>query len=58
MSAPELCPADRHDRPGDPEERVICLLGEHIPGSWGFVCHACLEAMVDSKARREEWEVD
>ena len=54
----ELCPARRHDRPEDPEERVICMLEEHIPGAWGFICSGCWEAMLNAKARREEWEVD
>jgi hypothetical protein len=58
MSAPEVCPAHRYDRPGDPEERVICLLDEHIPGAWGFICSGCWEAMLNAKARREEWEVE
>jgi hypothetical protein len=57
MSAPELCPAHRYDRPEDPEERVICLREEHLVGAWGFICRECLEAMLDGKARREEWEV-
>ena len=55
MSVPELCPAHHHDRP---EERVICMLEEHIPGAWGFICRDCWEAMLNAKARREEWEVD
>jgi hypothetical protein len=57
MSAPELCPARRHDRPEDPEERVVCLLEPHIPNSWGFICSGCWEAMLDAQARREEWEL-
>ena len=58
MSVPELCPAHRHDRPEDPEERVICLREEHRPRAWTFICRECWEAMLDGKARREEWEVD
>ena len=54
----ELCPARRHDRPEDPEERVICMLEEHIPGAWGFICRECWEAMLDGASRRQEWEVD
>jgi hypothetical protein len=52
MSAPELCPARGHDRE---EERVICMWEEHIPGAWGFICSGCWRAMLDAKARREEW---
>jgi hypothetical protein len=51
----ELCPAHRDDRE---EERVICMLEEHIPGAWGFICSSCWEAMLNAKARREEWEVE
>jgi hypothetical protein len=58
MSAPELCPAHRYDSEEDPEERVICMLEEHIPRAWGFICRECWEGMLDGKARREEWEVD
>jgi hypothetical protein len=58
MSAPELCPAGRYDRPEDREERVICLREEHIERAWTLICHRCWEAMLDGKARREEWEVD
>ena len=54
MSAPELCPARRYDRE---EERVICMLEEHIPGAWGFICRECWEAMLNAKARRQEWEL-
>ncbi len=54
MSAPELCPAARHDRE---EERVVCMRAEHVPGALSFICVACWEAMLDGKARREEWEV-
>ena len=54
MSAPELCPAHRHDRP---EERVICLREEHIPGAWTFICRDCWGALEDARARRKEWEV-
>jgi hypothetical protein len=57
MSAPEVCPAHRYDRPEDPEERVICMLEEHIPRSWGFICRGCWEAMLDGAARRAEWEL-
>ena len=55
---PELCPAHRHDRPEDPEERYVCMLDEHVAGAWGFICRECWEAMLDGKARREEWEAD
>ena len=58
MSAAELCPAHRYDDPNDREERVICLTEEHVPGSWGFICRDCWEAMLNGKARREEWELD
>ena len=58
MSAPELCPAQRHDRPEDPEERVICMLEEHIPGAWTFICSSCWEALEDGRARRKEWELE
>jgi hypothetical protein len=51
MSAPELCPAHRYGRPEDPEERVICMLEEHIPGAWGFICSGCWQAMLNAKAR-------
>jgi hypothetical protein len=34
------------------------MLEEHIPGAWGFICRDCWEAMLNAKARREEWEVD
>ena len=54
MSAPELCPARRYDRE---EERVICMLEEHIPGAWGFICRECWEAMLNAQARRPEWEL-
>jgi hypothetical protein len=50
----ELCPVHRHDRE---EERVICVLGEHVPGAWGLICSGCWEAMLNAKARREEWEL-
>jgi hypothetical protein len=55
MSAPELCPAILHN---SEEERVICMLQEPIPNSWGFICSGCWEAMLDRKAAREEWELD
>jgi hypothetical protein len=55
MNAPELCPALLYDRA---EERVICFRAESVPGAWGFVCLSCWEAMLDGKARREEWEVE
>jgi hypothetical protein len=58
MSAPEVCPAHRYDRPEDPEERYVCMLGEHVPGAWGFICRECWEAMLDGESRRQEWEVD
>jgi hypothetical protein len=54
----ELCPAHRHDRPEDPEERVVCLLEPHIPNAWGFICRECWEALEDARARRKEWELD
>jgi len=54
MSAPELCPARRHD--GE-EERVLCFREPHVPGAWGFICSSCREAMLNAKARREEWEL-
>jgi hypothetical protein len=54
MSAPALCPAILHDRE---DERVICMLGEHVPGAWGFICSGCWEALEDARARREEWEL-
>jgi hypothetical protein len=57
MSAPELCPAHRHDREEDPEKRVICLTEEHVMGAWTLICYSCWEAMLDGKARREEWQV-
>jgi hypothetical protein len=57
MSAPELCPAHRHDRPEDPEERVICVSAEHVPGAWTFICRECWEALLDGAARRQEWEL-
>jgi hypothetical protein len=55
MSTAEVCPANRHDRP---EERVICLLERSVPGAWTFICPDCWEAMLNAKARREEWEVE
>jgi hypothetical protein len=58
MSVPERCPAHRYDRPEDPEERVICMLEEHIPGAWGFICSRGWEALEDARARRKEWELD
>jgi len=58
MSAPELCPAQRHDRPEDPEERVICLREEHVMGAWTLICGRCWETMANAQARRQEWEVD
>jgi hypothetical protein len=60
MSAPELCPARRYDRSGseDPEERVVCMLEEHIPRAWGFICRDCWSAMLDGAARRQEWELE
>jgi hypothetical protein len=54
MSAPEVCPAHRYDRE---EERVICVREPHVPGAWGFICRECWEAMLNAKARREEWEL-
>ena len=55
MNAGDLCPAHRHDRP---EERVVCVrVPDHPPGAWGFICWGCWKAMLDGKARREEWEV-
>ena len=57
MSAPEVCPAHRHNRL-DPEERDICILGEHVPGAWGFICSGCWEAMLNAKACREEWQAE
>jgi hypothetical protein len=53
ISPPTVCPAHRHDRE---EERVLCMWEEHIPGAWGFICSGCWEAMLNAKARREEWE--
>jgi hypothetical protein len=58
MSAPELCPAHRHDRPEDAEERVLCVREPHLGGEWGFICSSCWEAMLDGAARRQEWEVE
>jgi hypothetical protein len=58
MNAPELCPAHRHDREEDPEERVICLREEHIPRAWTLICRDCWRAMLDGASRRQEWEVD
>ncbi len=55
MSAPEQCPAHRHDRE---EDRVVCMLEEHVPGAWGFICGRCWEMMANAQARREEWEVE
>jgi len=55
ISPPTVCPAHHHDRP---EERVICILGEHVPGAWGFVCSSCWEAMLNAKACREEWQAE
>jgi hypothetical protein len=54
MSAPELCPAHRYDCE---DERVLCLWEPHMPGAWGFICSGCWEAMLNAKARREEWEL-
>lgn len=50
----ELCPAHRHDRE---EERVLCFREPHVPSAWGFICSGCWEAMLNAKARREEWEL-
>lgn len=58
MSAPELCPAHRYDRPEDPEERVVCVREPHVPNAWGFICHRCWETMANKAAIREEWEVE
>jgi hypothetical protein len=55
MSAPELCPARRHDRE---EERVICMWEEHIPGAWGFICPSCWKVLEDARACRKEWELE
>ena len=50
-----LCPAHRHDRE---EERVICFREESVPGAMAFICRSCWEALLNGKARREEWEVE
>jgi hypothetical protein len=56
MSAPEVCPAHRHDR--EDEERVLCFWEPHVAGAWGFICSSCWQAMLDGAARRQEWELE
>jgi hypothetical protein len=61
MTARDLCPALRHDRP---EERVVCIHAPQAPppGAFGFVCRCCFEAMLkgaaDRDAVRQEWKLE
>jgi hypothetical protein len=51
MSAGDLCLALLHD---SPEERVVCMWRESIPGALSFICRNCLGAMLDARAVRME----
>ncbi len=59
MTTPERCPAVLHDRP---EERVVCIQADHVPGAFSFICWGCLEVMArraaDREAVHQEWEVE
>jgi hypothetical protein len=50
-----LCPAPRLDR--EHEEQIVCYREPHVRGAFTFICSHCWKAMLDGKARREEWKV-
>ncbi len=58
MSAVELCPAHRYD------DDVVCLLDEdsHEAGTreqpWTLICRYCWTAMMDGRARRQDWKLE